>query len=507
MIQYSTALRNALMTSLADGGNPFAEIMAGATLRIYSGAQPDDPDSAMTGTMLLEITGLTWTDADAGSISKPAEATWSAAVLADGAPQSFRLTAPTGESLDGSLGLGEDMQFLNYAWTVGQTKTIDSMTVTMPAFVAAQSGGGGDGQIIGPDDETIGVTVGPGGDFALLSEAINYLSEYRPYGVQNTSGAGKIYGKITILSGFTMIEPLVFGSGTDLAWIHINGRYSDTYDFEKIAFDADNMGANLTVIRVDQGSRAPQFNNCVFEQTAGASQAWAFKVYDGSDLSLYRSGAIGCKGLYATYSRVVLHNCSFLGCGSETLTLMQGAHVDVWASSITDSLGGPAVWLDQGSLATLHNCDLTGAEAPTIYCEGGRVVLSGTTDCRQNGTTEGSGDIVVANGGIVQVGENVLGGYSQAANITTEDGLIIAPGDPGNTIAWGGISGTLSDQTDLQSALDGKAAAGDLHTHANKSTLDKIGELGGDPTWNGEAWPDGGGLTIAQARQLAIIYG
>ncbi len=32
----------------------------------------------------------------------------------------------------------------------------------------------------------------------------------------------------------------------------------------------------------------------------------------------------------------------------------------------------------------------------------------------------------------------------------------------------------------------------DLHTHSNKSTLDKIGESGGDPTWDGSAWPGGG---------------
>lgn len=33
----------------------------------------------------------------------------------------------------------------------------------------------------------------------------------------------------------------------------------------------------------------------------------------------------------------------------------------------------------------------------------------------------------------------------------------------------------------------------DLHTHENKSTLDKIGESGGLPIWDGSAWPGGGG--------------
>lgn len=34
---------------------------------------------------------------------------------------------------------------------------------------------------------------------------------------------------------------------------------------------------------------------------------------------------------------------------------------------------------------------------------------------------------------------------------------------------------------------------GETHTHANKAALDKIGESAGNPTWNGGAWPGGGG--------------
>jgi len=40
-------------------------------------------------------------------------------------------------------------------------------------------------------------------------------------------------------------------------------------------------------------------------------------------------------------------------------------------------------------------------------------------------------------------------------------------GPPGPAASWGTISGTLGDQTDLQSALSGKAASGDLTTHTS----------------------------------------
>ena len=35
----------------------------------------------------------------------------------------------------------------------------------------------------------------------------------------------------------------------------------------------------------------------------------------------------------------------------------------------------------------------------------------------------------------------------------------------------------------------GAATAANEHTHSNKSAIDKVGESGGNPTWNSEAWP------------------
>lgn len=52
-----------------------------------------------------------------------------------------------------------------------------------------------------------------------------------------------------------------------------------------------------------------------------------------------------------------------------------------------------------------------------------------------------------------------------------------------STTSWGAVTGTLSNQTDLNSALAGKSATShthtDLHTHTNKSTLDVITSVGG----------------------------
>lgn len=66
--------------------------------------------------------------------------------------------------------------------------------------------------------------------------------------------------------------------------------------------------------------------------------------------------------------------------------------------------------------------------------------------------------------------------------------------------AWGEITGTLSDQTDLQTALDGKSDTG--HTHP-LSELEQSGATTGQvPKWNGSEWAPaddetgGGGASI-----------
>lgn len=51
------------------------------------------------------------------------------------------------------------------------------------------------------------------------------------------------------------------------------------------------------------------------------------------------------------------------------------------------------------------------------------------------------------------------------------------PGTGASTVAWGGISGTLSDQTDLNSALGGKAAA--THVHAESDVTGLTSDLAG----------------------------
>jgi hypothetical protein len=71
---------------------------------------------------------------------------------------------------------------------------------------------------------------------------------------------------------------------------------------------------------------------------------------------------------------------------------------------------------------------------------------------------------------------------------TGSDCVVTITAAAGN-VAWGAITGTLSNQTDLQTALNGKANA--THTHA-PSDLTQAGATTGQAlVWNGSQWAPG----------------
>lgn len=102
---------------------------------------------------------------------------------------------------------------------------------------------------------------------------------------------------------------------------------------------------------------------------------------------------------------------------------------------------------------------------------------------------------------------------------TSVDVSVISPAvSSGGT--WGSITGTLSDQTDLQTELDGKAATS--HTHALSDITQSSATSGQVPKWNGSAWAaaadnngiysgsgtiqDGTTATIETGGQFSINY-
>jgi hypothetical protein len=114
--------------------------------------------------------------------------------------------------------------------------------------------------------------------------------------------------------------------------------------------------------------------------------------------------------------------------------------------------------------------------------------------------------------------EKKHGGYGQVvrklragAGVTIDDSnmeypVISAEGSPGGASAWGDITGTLSDQTDLQSALDGKAnALGSDDNYVTDAEKTKLANLSGTNTGDNATNTQYSGL--AASKQDTLVSG
>lgn len=136
-IQLSTGARN---TSLSNG---LQTAWNGGFMDLYTGAQPANADSAVTGTLLATVTlpATAFNAAASGSITL--QGTWQcASAAATGTAGYFRMrlsgdaggASATLVRMQGSVGtVGTDLILNNASISVGQQVTITAATITQPA--------------------------------------------------------------------------------------------------------------------------------------------------------------------------------------------------------------------------------------------------------------------------------------------------------------------------------------------------------------------------------------
>lgn len=149
-IRASTGLKNAMLGEVG-----LKAALADGVLRIYSGSQPASADSAVAGTLLLEVTldggtfnhgtatnGLNWDDPADGEISKPAADTWEGSGVASGTAGWARFSgnpvddgsaSTTLPRIDMSVGKGTgDLQLSNVSVEAGAPVTVDVANLRLP---------------------------------------------------------------------------------------------------------------------------------------------------------------------------------------------------------------------------------------------------------------------------------------------------------------------------------------------------------------------------------------
>jgi hypothetical protein len=141
-------------------GGSLKDTFKDGILKIYSGSQPTSPDSAASGTLLLQITvsagafvagafdnGLEFGDAASGALAKATGETWQGLGIAAGTAGWFRFCANETDAgaastslprIDGSVGTSNaDLNMTTTTITVGATYTVDSFTMTLPEYYGA----------------------------------------------------------------------------------------------------------------------------------------------------------------------------------------------------------------------------------------------------------------------------------------------------------------------------------------------------------------------------------
>lgn len=149
MLRFSTGLRNGILDATG-----IKEAMTDGVLRLYSGAQPASADSAVAGTLLVEVTvdggafshgsptnGLEFDAPVAGLLAKAAAETWQGNGIADGVAGWFRFCANPADAggssttlarIDGAVGKSSaDLNLSNTNIVTGVPSTVDVFNITM----------------------------------------------------------------------------------------------------------------------------------------------------------------------------------------------------------------------------------------------------------------------------------------------------------------------------------------------------------------------------------------
>lgn len=134
-IRVSSAARNAALDAIVDRVDAGA---AAGTIKVYTGTQPANADTALSGqTLLVTLTCAdpAFASAASGSVDIDADPDLSASAVATGTAAWARVADSDGNTVfDGSVGTsGTDFIINSTSITSGQTVTLTTGNITFPA--------------------------------------------------------------------------------------------------------------------------------------------------------------------------------------------------------------------------------------------------------------------------------------------------------------------------------------------------------------------------------------
>lgn len=225
------------------------------------------------------------------------------------------------------------------------------------------------------------LTVGAGGQFATLMDAIYAAQRIRPLWKN-----GNNMCTIRLNSGFVLREQLTFGGGVDLSWIRITSQDAVVY--------ADTSAFTLTVrtyyeykylFYIKDGANSPVFGFQIEENRAN-SDVCAFVVSQCSRLNFYpKSGARKFYvGIHASFGSTVMayHTGSAADSGSVAANMPAGYYVCDFSHSVYSSIQATNGVILSMPISKFNNCQSAQAAVNLIYNCFGDFQGSNADDCQ-----------------------------------------------------------------------------------------------------------------------------
>jgi len=253
----------------------------------------------------------------------------------------------------------------------------------------------------------IAVTVGAGGDFATIGQALEYLDGHR----RTFDRSAAVTATITLLTGFVLAEQVVARNGVDLSWItltaadavvYINPAAITTFHFS----DIDEVGGAHAFYAIDRSKLphiAAQFEYSSQQTASGKSGFMIAKsssvtfepgvsglrrsnrglsVLYGSEAYCYLTGLVpssgipdvrgadfsncASRGIQAQHSsrvgmaRTILDNCG----GDNAVYAIWNCYMDLYQSRVRNSTStNAAIHARDGSIIVARETDVSGAAA------------------------------------------------------------------------------------------------------------------------------------------------
>ena len=259
--------------------------------------------------------------------------------------------------------------------------------------------------LLGNGDETI--TVGSGGDFSTINDALADLTARKP------SYKSGLSVEISLLSGFTMAEQVIV-DGLDLGWITITSVDS-TVSVTTASITAATIGTRKAVFAFRRGAVSPYIKVIFDAGQAGTSDDdFAGFFVDNSTLTFDDSGSQGSpvagfrnlngRALYVIRNgRANVTDGSFSGNMMGMRASNQGL---ISAENVTISNCDTGVTINDNSLVLLQSGKGTSCTVDAINCTTAGIVDAQSFD----GSSAGSASVRITAGGTVSVRSYVADG-------------------------------------------------------------------------------------------------